>query len=160
MITLSVDGVLRQPVSGAPIPSGTLLYRALTEITNVALIADEQTEEQVKHWLLVNDLTEHNYLVMAKETDPEDPGERRVQQVTRLAATAAVDLAIEADPARAEALIRDGVATLLYMHPAYSRPDYLPGSQRLPTPWSSLVAETERQQTIKANDARLSHETI
>lgn len=160
MIALTIDGVLRQPFGGAPIPTGILLYRALADATNVALVADEQTEEQAKHWLLVNQLTDHNYLVLRREEDPEDAGERRVTQVVRLSATGPVDLVVDADPTVAEALIRGGFTTLLYTHPAYAQPDHLPGSRRLPTPWSSLVSEIERQQDIKANDSRLLHETV
>lgn len=160
MLAIAIDGVLRQPHSGAPIGTGNLLYAALCEVANVALIADSQTEEQAKHWLLVNDMTKHNYLVLPRETDPEDGGEQRVVQLTRLAEHGPVSMLVEADPAKAERVIREGIPVLLNIHPAYARPEYLPGHKSLPTPWSSLLAEVDRQQSIKANDDRLSHEAV
>lgn len=157
---MTIDGVLRQPHSGAPIGTGSLLYKALTEVVNVALIVDSQTEEQAKHWLLVNDMTTHNYLVLPRETDPEDGGAQRVLQVTRLAEHGPVSLLVESDPAKAEAVVREGIPVLLATHPAYARPEHLPGERMLPTPWSSLMAEIDRQQSIKANDQRLNHEAV
>ena len=159
MFAMSIDGVLRQP-SGAPIGAGNVLYRALTEVTNVALIADSQTEEQAKHWLLVNDMTAHNYLVLPRETDPEDGGAQRVLQLTRLAEHGPVDLLVEADPTKAEAVIREGIPVALTVHPSYARPEHLPGRKLVPTPWDALIGEVNRQRHIKANDARLNHEAI
>lgn len=160
MIALTIDGVLRQTYSGAPIPGGILLYRALSAVGNVGLIVDSQTEEQAKHFLLVNDLTDHNYLVVPRDNDPLDPGQRRVSQIIRLSASGAVDMLIESSPAIAATVIQQGTPTLLYCHPAYAVPDHLPGNRRIPTPWGSLVEEIERQREMKANDTRLNQETV
>jgi hypothetical protein len=83
-----------------------------------------------------------------------------VLQLTRLAEHGPINMLIEADPAKAEAVVREGIPVMLSIHPAYARPEHLPGHKSLPTPWGSLISEITRQQAIKANDARLNHEAV
>jgi len=139
---------------------GTLLYRGLVQVANVALLTDSMGEEQAEHWLKVNAFTDHNYLVLRRPEDPEDHGQARVRQITRLREMGPVEALVEPDPAVAEAVIRSGTPVLLCSHPAYAQPEFLPGYKTTATSWDSLVAEIDRQHAVKAEDVRLEQETL
>lgn len=160
MIALSIDGVLRQPVGGGVMAVGNLLYRALVEIANVALVTNEQSAEQTEHWLKVNGFADHNYLVLRRPEDPEDAGQARVRQITRLREMGPVEALVEPDPAIAAEVIRTGTPVLLCAHPAYAQPEFLPGYKTTATSWDLLVAEIDRQRAVKAEDPRLEQETV
>lgn len=160
MIALSLDGVLRQPHSQSSIPAGVALYRALVEKAGLALVTDGGDEAALEHWLRSNNLVDHDYLILRRLTDPEEPGRRRVEQLNRLRTAGPVDLLVEADPEAARAAVADGVPTMYFVHPAYARPEHLPGDRRLPTPWAALLDEEQRQQDIKTNDTRLTQEIL
>lgn len=160
MILLSFDGVLRQPESGAPNPIGIALYRALTEKTSVAIVADDTETAVINHWLQSQRLTEHDYLVLPDALDQPEIGARRKRQMTRLRASGPIDLLIDGHPDAIAAAVQEGVPAAMLCHPAYSRPEHLPGEQKNPTPWSALLGEMDRQQEIRINDNRLSQEII
>ncbi len=160
-VAIVIDGVLSREVGEGVIPQGQRLYWGLMESYRVALITDRTDVEPVKHWLLVNGFNKHPYLMPSQVTDPEDPGERRMRQISRLRqAGCNVELVIEPDPKVAAHVMASGVGVLNYLHPNYSSPRFRPDYHETVTPWSALVDEVERQRALHAEDKRPNMEVL
>jgi hypothetical protein len=154
-VAIVVEGVLAKEVGQAVIHQGQRLYWGLMETYKVALITDDTDIEPVNYWLRVNGFNKHPYITPAKLRDPEDPGERRMQQISRLRqAGCSVELLIEPDPTIAAHVMAHGVAVLNYLHPNYASPRFRPDYKETVTPWSVLREEVERQQALREEDQR------
>jgi len=154
IIAITLDGVLRSTTNGGSLRSGLLLYRALESHAALAVIADGDTEEKATYWLHQNGLDKHSYLVVAKRTDPLDPGERRVLQITRLKEASSVDFLIDPDPTVAQAVMASGTPVMLSLHPIYARPEFRPDYKSVAKPWDTLTKDIERQQELRSSDPR------
>lgn len=150
-----VEGVLRQESGDGVVPQGELLYHALAQGNKVALVSNSLSEEKVAYWLRINGFRDHEYLFSARVDDPFEVGGTRLRQVKSVSATQnSVDLVIEPDPEIAARLMHEGVPTLLFMHPRYSRPEFRPDFEEKLTPWDALVEEIETQRILKSSDPR------
>lgn len=160
-VAVVLEGVIAREVGEGTIPQGLRLYAGLMEIYKVALITDREDVEVVRHWLRVNGLDKHPYLITTDLKDPLDPGERRMAQISRLRrAGCAVELLIEPNPQVAAHVMRQGIAVLNYLHPNYSNPRFRPDFREEITPWSDLVEEVERQRALREQDQRPFMETL
>jgi hypothetical protein len=154
IIAITLDGVLRSTTNGGSLRSGLLLYQALESYAALAIIADGDTEEKASYWLHQNGLDKHAYLVVSKTTDPLDPGERRVIQITRLKESSSVDFLIDPDPTVAQAVMASGTPVMLSLHPIYARPEFRPDYKSVAKPWDTLVKDITLQQELRLSDTR------
>lgn len=154
-VAIVVNGVLRQPNDSSVIIPGLLIYKSLIKDHRVSLIIDSAAKEKVQYWLLMNGLTDHVNEIYWDEADPVDPGTRRLRQISRLRRQGPLSLVYESDTAVALKLIQAQIPVMLFLHPTYTHPDFLPGHSSEPTPWNDLVAEAVRQQEARATDTRL-----
>lgn len=160
-VAIVLEGVLRREVGEGTIGQGVRLYAGLMETYKVALITDNDDVDQVKHWLRVNGLSKHAYLIPPALKDPEDPAERRMAQISRLRqAGCTVELLIEPNPLIAAHVMKQGIAVLNYLHPSYANPRFRPDFREEVTPWSELVVEVERQRALREEDQRPHMETL
>lgn len=159
---ITVTGVLRAEIGQGVIQSGARLYTGLiTGFHTVALLTDDTDVDPVNHWLATNGFREHNYVVSARVDDPEDPGELRLHQISRLRALgSSVDLVVEPNPQVAAHLLANGITVASFLHASYSRPHFRPDYTHTVRPWDALTAEVERQRTLRASDSRPEMETL
>ena len=156
IVAITLDGVLRSTTNGGSLRTGLMLYRALEEQAALAVIADAvgETEVSATYWLSLNGLTKHSYLVLSHPSDPLDPGERRVMQITRLKESSSVDLLIDPDPVVAQAVMASGTPVLLSLHPIYARPEFRPDYKSVAKPWDTMTQDIDRQLEMRLADAR------
>ncbi|WP_157247859.1 hypothetical protein [Nonomuraea typhae] len=148
---LTVDGLLRDEASGAPIPTGRALYAAIASVHRLALISDQPASP----WLELNGFTDHQFVLEAHPTDPDDPAIRRLRQVERLRGQGAhIALLADPNPGVIAILASSGIPLLHYIHPAYARPEYLPDHEAALTPWQLMVDEVDRVRGLRAADPR------
>lgn len=154
-VAIVVDGVLKNNNSDSVLAGGALLYHGLAEVMKIALITDED-KERTQRWLAINGFREHVLLLSPDADDVLVGGTRRAHQIVLLKlAGSDVDMLVEPDPTIAAAVLQAGTPVMLFAHPKYSRPEFRPGGKNLPTPWSTLVAEIEAQETLRAGDTRI-----
>src|SRR4051794_38902025 len=114
---ITVEGVLKQEIGEGTIAQGLKMYHSLKAAFKIALITDLDLD-LVNHWLRVNGLRDHAYIIGRNPVDPEDVRERRARQIGRLrGSNVQVDLVVVADPAVAAQAMSDGLVTLLFCHP-------------------------------------------
>lgn len=150
-----VEGVLRQNVGDGVIRQGQHLYHGLKETSKIALVSNHLDTENVERWLSLNGFTDHPYFFGAQVDDPWGAAGTRMRQLTRLREGGNfVELVIEPNPEITASLMAEGVSTLTFLHPKYTRPEFRPDHSGEPVPWDSLVAEVERQESLRALDKR------
>lgn len=154
-VAIVVEGILRQPNDSGIIIPGLLIYKSLVKDHRVSLIFDSGNKERIQYWLIMNSLTDHVNEIYWDETDPDDAGTRRLRQISRLRKQGPLSLVYESDMEAATKLLQAQIPTMLFLHPAYTHPDFRPGSASEPTPWNELLAEKVRQQEARATDTRL-----
>jgi len=159
-VAITIEGVLQTHVGDAVIDSGRALYEGLVATFGVALITD-LPEDEVKHWLGVNGFKDHSYLVLKELLDPESIAERRSLQVRRLKGFSVdVRMVIDGSPEVAQELFLDGVPTLLFLSPMYTRPEHRPDWDGSPPAWDDLVREVDRARELRAKDDRPTKEAL
>lgn len=154
-VAIVVDGILKHPGDVSSIIPGIMLYKSLVKDHRVSLIFDSGAKEKIQYWLIMNSLTDHTREVYWEDYDSHDTAERRMAQISRLRKDGPLSLVYESDAEAAAALFKDGVPSMLFLHPSYTHPDFRPDSNRELTPWNVLVQEQVRQREARATDTRL-----
>lgn len=148
-----VDGVLRKPVGGTPIPQGIALYRGLCAAFNVVLLRSDTDDDGFEDFVVTEMLTGHSN-VIPWVTTGEPVG--RVRQVGRLRGWGyAVDLVVEPDPRNCLYLYQAGFNVLHFLHAAYARPDWRPDFEGNRQPWEEMVAYAQQAAKLRAEDDRI-----
>lgn len=158
-----LDGVLRRITDHQSLDSnGRLLFEGMKNLGRITFLADGFSRERkyIEHFLKFHRITEYINIDISLPSDGADTVARRLTQINRLRRTGPVDFVVEPDPRIAAALLADGIPTLLYLHPQYTvpswRPDYTGNLRR----WDDLVAETERQESLRADEDLKEKETL
>lgn len=122
-------------------PVGFTLYAGLSRHNRV-ILATKQDRRMVDHWCRLNGLSTHQGI------DPlDDHTVRRLR-----AAGFTPELYIDANPERAAAALRNGVQTMMFTRPLYSRVSHRPDmdTTALQKPWGQIVAESKAQRAARA----------
>lgn len=158
-----VDGVARRMNDQANSnPNGLALLNALIPTGRVTLLADgyDRDRKVLEHFLKFHRITGYADIDISVLSDGASSVDRRMAQLNRLRRTGPVSFMVEPDPKIAAALMAEGVPTLLYLHPQYTVPSWRPdygGSLRR---WDDMVAETERQVSLRAEEDLMDKETL
>ena len=119
-------------------PTGHVLYACMAKAGRLVL-ASNIDRRLVDHWCAINGLTGH-----AAFTSLDDRIVRRLR-----AAGEAPTLYIDANPDRAAAALRDGVATMLFARPLYARQSHRPDLGQPSRQWAQIVAESQAQRAAR-----------
>lgn len=111
---LAIEGILRDPLTGAPDDQGRDLYHALCNNYRLTLMADS-ADAQALDWLLFENFSRHTRLIVSSKEIKSS--ESRLHQVRVLRAQGAVDLVVIADPTLLTDLYDMGQPVLLYVNP-------------------------------------------
>lgn len=157
---MGVEGVLGRERPGqplVPIQSAMLLYHALAPHWSLGLCSLRHTRERetLEHWLAVQGMAHHSYILWAEDWD-EDPIDTRMRQLQLLRGQGNVEMMIDADPKVVAKALHQGVPSLLFSHPSYSRPEHRPDvstADRI-RPWSAITEEVELQRVLAVTDSR------
>lgn len=158
-----LDGVLRRIAdSNAPDPNGRVLFEGLKNLGRVTFLADGYTRDRmnIEHFLKLHRISEYVDIDISVLSDGPDTVARRMAQINRLRRTGPISMVIEPDPRIAAALLADGIPTLLYLHPQFTVPSWRPDFTGRLRRWDDLVAETERQESLRADEDLKERETL
>jgi hypothetical protein len=162
-IGITLDGVIRRITDqSVPNPNGLMLFEGLKQFGRVTFLADGFVRDQVaiEHFLKIHRITGHVGIDVSVLSDGGSIADRRLAQIFRMRRNGPISLVIEPDPKIAAALLAEGVPTLLYLHPQYSVPSWRPDYNGSPRRWDDLVAETDRQNTLRAEEDSMERETL
>lgn len=144
-----IDGVLRDKVTNAPIPSGMRLYKTLKENSRVLILCSHKEKDD--RWLRENKINLVDDLV-----SPEDLAEYpELEQVKKCRASGPVELVITSDPQLAANLLEIGMTTLMFLHPVYLTEKFRPDGRQGVKSWKLIKDEIVRQQETFVEDHRV-----
>lgn len=155
-ILVQIEGVLAETkhdnfVENGPIKEGLLLCHALRSTAQMSFYT-ENGEERARYWLQREGIRE-GLKVYPNVTGVED-----------LITKARFDghdmqLIVTADPEHARQAFNAGLQSLLFIHPAYGRPEWQPGHEDEIRPWDQMVEEVvEKRLQLAADDRKAEHE--
>lgn len=165
---VSAEGVLcRQDRPGntfaasTPISEGLALVGALSTTYSIAVVSNETDPAEIRDWMKDHGMAQFfSYAVPRKVGMPEDRPGRILAQVEYLRSTGfAVGMVVDADPATVGLMLVKGYTGLVFSHPTYARPEWRPDDEAGARSWDEIVAETQRQNRLKAGDGRLGADT-
>lgn len=152
---VTVEGVLRKHTDGRPIVAGTSLVRKLQPFAGqpemVFLTSKDPAE--VEEWLDAEHIAFD--IVLGADED-------RVAQMRRIRYEYGypVDLVVEPDPDIAADLMAEGHTTMLFLHPAYSKPEWRPDHKYARKTWDELKTMTVEDKQRRMTDVRLTGESL
>lgn len=158
-----LDGVLRRLSDmNAMNNNGLVLFEGLKPFGRITFLLDghPRDRELAEHFLKINRITGHIGLDVAVESDGVGVVERRLAQINRLRRSGPINFVIEPDPKVAAALLAAGLPALLYLHPQFTVPSWRPDYNGALRPWDDLVTETDRQESLRADEELRDKETL
>lgn len=159
-VVLSVEGILKDH-RGTPIDGGIMLFESLKKGFSVVLVSSETNLDKVNQWLQIAGVKGAHYLLVAKPEDSEEDEKRWLAQMKRAEATLTdIRFVVVADPGVAAVLTDHSFPVLLSVRPEYLRPEFRPDHKHEVTPWDTLVANVDRQRTMRAADSRPYEEVL
>lgn len=146
---VTVEGVLRKLTDGSRITSGIDLVASLAHDTDYSglIFLTSGHAAEAEAWLDEQGISRD--LVLGARED-------RIDQLRKIRHEWGypVDFVIEPDPAIARKLMEEGYTTLLFLHPAYSKPDWRPDHQFAVRPWDDLAQQVADHARLRAQDKR------
>jgi hypothetical protein len=154
-LVLPVDGVLRNPSDDSVLLGNFPLIEALRGGFSLALLADEENERIIEHWLMVNKQIGYTYLVRPSQffsrSSEVTKGAIRKAQLDFLSRNRfPITFYLDSDIDMVDMMRHEGVDTLL-----------LPGKaggadfSLAPTPWNDLVEKIKRESAEQAFDLQV-----
>lgn len=149
-IVVELDGVLRGQ-NDEPISSGIILvaqlaaYNSLTFITSLSKAEAEQ-------WINVNKIVDYDQLIDSSVgLVGEDLG---IRQLRYARAKGSVDLFITNNPAAWASSFNEGISSIMFGVPSYTRPEFRPDAPRRVRAWNEIEEAVRKQNELRTKDMR------
>lgn len=151
-ILVDIDGVLRGP-KDEPISSGIIMVGTLS-VYNKLTFMSSLTEAQINQWLDINKVVDYDVLLGSNVSlSGEDLAERQIQ-VAR--SKGRIDLFITNNPNTWAYAFNQGIPSIMFAVPSYTRPEFRPDAPKKVRAWNEIERSIEEQNKLITQDARLS----
>lgn len=151
-ILVDLDGVLRGE-KDQPISQGVIMVGSLSSWNRVMLMSSLD-EGATKYWVDVNKVVDFDKIIDSSVgLVAEDLGERQINYARSLGP---VDLFITNNPHLWAYAFDQGIASVMFGVPSYTRPEFRPDAPKRVRAWSEIEKSVEEQNALRTNDARLS----
>jgi len=151
-IALVIEGIMKSPVSEAPIPTGIALYKALVDVEHRLFLLTENRDALLLDWLKFMYLP--GYIGLEEIDQVDQISGTLHRSLNKLRVTGPVDLVIDPDPARCADTFEHGYTVMPMLIPAFARPHWRPDYNATPRPWQQLEIEVQRQRELAVQAAR------
>ena len=151
-VVVELDGVLRGP-KDEPISTGIILVGSLSAWNQVTLMSASSAEE-TQQWLDVNKVVDFDHIVNSSVGLVGDSlGER---QINHIRAKGSIDLFITNSPITWAYAFEQGISSIMFGVPSYTRPEFRPDMEKKLRAWNEIESAIEKQNALRTRDARLS----
>lgn len=150
-ILVEMDGVVRTQ-QGNPISTGILLVAHLTAYNKLTFISSE-SRLATEQWMNVNKIVDFDNLI---DSSVGLHGESLIErQITMARSQSPIDLVITNNP-RAWAFAFDqGIPSIMFGVPSYTRPEFRPDAPKRLRAWNDIETAIEKQNEAMTKDARV-----
>ena len=150
-ILVDIDGVLRGP-NEEPIATGVLMVGTLSVYNQLIFMAD-LTNAEFKQWLDVNKIVDYDLLI---DNSTHLEGEELAHRQIRYARSRGkVDLFITNNPSLWAFAFEQGIPSVMFGVPSYTRPEFRPDAPTKKRAWTDIEEAVKKQNALRTNDARI-----
>jgi len=151
-ILVELDTVLKNQ-QDKPIPTGVILASTLTAYNRVMYMTGS-TEEDAIRWLDTHKIVDFDRIIDKSVGLVDVPLGHR--QLTFARAQGRLELFITGDPALWVYAFEQGIPSVLFGHPDYSRAEFRPDAPKRVRTWDEVQVAIDKQNTLRTKDMRLS----
>lgn len=150
-IVVDIEGVLRGP-NGEPISTGVLMVGTLSVYNQLVFMGNE-TQAELKYWMDSNKVVDYDLMIdNSVKLEGEDLAQR---QLTVARSRGPVDLFITNNPSMWAYAFDQGIPSVMFGVPAYTRVEFRPDAPKKVRTWAQIQESITAQNIAKTNDARL-----
>lgn len=150
-ILVDINGVLRGQ-NEEPIATGVLMVGTLSVYNQLFFMADLSAAE-LKQWVDVNKIVDYDMLVdNSVRLEGEDLAHRQIQVVR---SRGKVDLFITNNPSLWAYAFDQGIPSVMFGVPAYTRAEFRPDAPKRVRAWTDIEESVKKQNALRTQDARL-----
>lgn len=150
-ILVELDGVLRND-NDQLIPTGILMVGTLTVYNQITYMAPE-SREGIERWLNQNKIVEVDDIIDNSVALEGESLEER--QITLARARGKVDLFITNSPRLWAYAFDQGIPSVMFGVPQYTRPEFRPDAPKKLRAWNDIEEAVARQNETRTKDMRL-----
>lgn len=150
-IVVDLDGVLKGR-NDNPISTGVIMVGSLSAWNKLTLISQDSLTE-IQHWLDTNKIVDFDNIIdKSVALEGEGLSERQLNYVR---GRGAVDLFITNNPTLWAFAFEQGIPSVMFGAPSYTRPEFRPDAPKKVRAWNDIEQAIEKQNTMRTQDARL-----
>jgi hypothetical protein len=150
-IVVDLDGVLKGR-NDNPISTGVIMVGSLSSWNKLTLISQASIVE-TQHWLDTNKIVDFDNIIDSSVAlEGEGLSERQLNYVR---GRGAVDLFITNNPTLWAYAFEQGIPSVMFGVPSYTRPEFRPDAPKKVRAWNDIEQAIEKQNTLRTKDARL-----
>ncbi len=151
-ILVDIDGVLKG-TNDEPISAGILMVGTLSVYNQLTFMGNDP-EAVINQWLDVNKIVDFDRIIDSKvHLEGENLAERQIK-VAR--SRGPVDLFITNNPTTWAFAFDQGIPSVMFGVPSYTRVEFRPDAPKRVRAWSDIEEAIAKQNTLRTQDARLS----
>jgi hypothetical protein len=151
-ILVDINGVIRGQ-NDEPIGTGIVMVGTLS-VYNKLILMSSDTLDATKSWLDVNKVVEFDEIIDSKvHLEGEKLSERQLRHAR---SRGPIDLFITNDPSMWAFAFDQGIPSVMFGVPSYTRVEFRPDAPKRVRTWSEIEDAVERQNALRTNDKRLS----
>ena len=151
-ILVDLDGVLRSD-KDQPISQGVIMVGSLSSWNRITLMSPSNAAE-TQQWLDVNKIVDFDRILDSSVgLVDENLGER---QINFARAAGPIDLFITNNPSLWAYAFNQGIASIMFGVPSYTRPEFRPDAPKKKRAWNEIEESIKKQNELRTQDARLS----
>jgi hypothetical protein len=150
-ILVDLDGVLRG-AKDQPISQGVIMVGSLSSWNRIMLMSPLD-EHATKYWLDVNKIVDFDKIIDSSAgLVNEELGRRQINFARSLGP---IDLFITNNPSLWAYAFDQGIASVMFGVPNYTRPEFRPDAPKRVRAWNEIEKSIEEQNILRTNDVRL-----
>ena len=151
-ILVDLDGVLRSE-KDQPISQGVIMVGSLSSWNRITLMSSSNAAE-TQQWLDINKIVDFDRIIdLSVGLVNESLGQR---QINFARSAGAIDLFITNNPELWAYAFNQGIASVMFGVPAYTRPEFRPDAPKNKRSWNEIEEAVKKQNKLRTQDARLS----
>jgi hypothetical protein len=150
-ILVELDGVLRGQ-KDEPISTGILMVGTLS-VYNQLILMSQSSEAETRQWLDVNKVVDFDRIIDSSTGLADENLQER--QIKYVRSRGPIDLFITNNPALWAYAFNQGIPSVMFGVPSYTRVEFRPDAPKSVRSWTDIEEAIDKQNALRTNDARL-----
>lgn len=150
-IVVELEGVLRGQ-KDEPVSTGIIFVAQIAAFNQLTFITS-LSKAEAEQWINVNKIVDYDNLLDSSASLVGEPlGHRQIKMAR---ATGNVDLFITNNPEMWAHAFDQGIPSMMFGVPAYTRPEFRPDAPKKVRAWTEIEAAVAKQNELRTIDKRL-----